>query len=57
MDKLNMLVKEYQQKYGTGNLQWKELPDGRIVLNARKEQTVLNGVSINIATDFIKSIL
>jgi hypothetical protein len=57
MDELHTLIQKYQDKHGTGSLQYRELPDGRIVLNARKEQTVLSGVSINIATDFIKSIL
>ena len=55
--KLHILIQKYQDKHGTGSLQYKELPDGRIVLSARKERTVLSGVSINIATDFIKSIL
>ena len=57
MDELHNLIRKYQDKYGTGSIQYKELPDGRIVLNARKERTVLSGVSISIATDFIKSIL
>ena len=57
MDELHKLIQKYQDKNGTGSLQYRELPDGRIVLNARKERTVLSGVSINIATDFIKSIL
>ena len=57
MDELHKLVQKYQDKNGTDSLQINSLPDGRIILNARKERTVLSGVSINIATDFIKSIL
>ena len=56
MDELNRLVQKYQTKHGTDSLQYRELPDGRLILNARKEQTVLKGISIDMAIVYLSTL-
>ena len=53
--KLHILVQKYQDKNGTGSIQFKELPDGRLVLNVRKERTVLSGITIDMAVSYLSS--
>lgn len=54
--KLHILVQKYQDKNGTSSLQINRLYDGRLVLNARKERTVLNGLTIDMAIAYLSSI-
>lgn len=51
--KLHILVQKYQDKNGTGSLQVNRLPDGRLVLNIRKERTVLSGVTTDMAISYL----
>ena len=55
MDELHNLIRKYQDKYGTGSLQINRLSDGRLVLNARKERTVLSGITIDMAVSYLSS--
>ena len=54
--KLHILVQKYQDKNGTSSLQINRLSDGRLVLNARKERTVLNGLTIDMAIAYLSSL-